>query len=533
MSSRPGVSIGTTLLVCACIALLALRVPVAAQPAMWIDEAFSLYHAHGAFAHLWTEGWRLESSPPLYYSVLWAWIRLVGDGEFAARLLSLALSAGSTAFVYAAARTLAGRVAGAVAALTWLLPALAFEYSIEIRPYALQHLCIAAALYAFARALVDARGGRLRDARAGIEALAPIVLAATASFYTHTTSFAFVAGLAASAALYGLATRAGRGYLLGWAAACTVTAVLCLPQAFVALDVAESNRAGLAWMPPTYDVVQQSRLWRWFALGQVSWSFGLSVPTALAVHAAFAVAAWRMRARPAVLAIGVGVSVLGLGAMMIAGALQSVLLPRTVLWLWLPLAVLVGCAAARVERPGVRSALVALGFVAVFAATTIEYLDERDSQRPWVGVLAELGERIVPGDRIVMLDPEIGCLLDRYAAGPLREAPRGRLELGEAQRFRSGQRLDIGCNRLPEVGPASLEPPAATWVLTADTLQRADLDAALANGSNGGLVSDTILRGGRVFATRIAPAPAFGAAGWCRRPADAVPANAERPGARP
>ncbi|MFZ4761179.1 MAG: glycosyltransferase family 39 protein, partial [Burkholderiaceae bacterium] len=138
MSSRPGVSIGTMLLVLACTALLALRVPVAAQPAMWIDEAFSLYHAHGSFAHLWTEGWRLESSPPLYYSVLWAWIRLVGDGEFAARLLSLALSAGSTAFVYAAARTLAGRVAAAVAALTWLLPALAFEYSIEIRPYALQ-----------------------------------------------------------------------------------------------------------------------------------------------------------------------------------------------------------------------------------------------------------------------------------------------------------------------------------------------------------------------------------------------------------
>jgi hypothetical protein len=148
-------------------------------------------------------------------------------------------------------------------------------------------------------------------------------------------------------------------------------------------------------------------------------------------------------------------------------------------------------------------------------------------------VLAELGERIVPGDRIVMLDPEIGCLLDRYAVGPLREAPRGRLELGEAQRFRSGQRLDIGCNRLPEVGLVSLEPPAATWVLTADTLQRADLDAVLANGSHGGLVSDTILRAGRVFATRIAPPPAFGAAGWCRRPADAVPANAERPGARP
>jgi hypothetical protein len=146
-------------------------------------------------------------------------------------------------------------------------------------------------------------------------------------------------------------------------------------------------------------------------------------------------------------------------------------------------------------------------------------------------VLAELGERIGPGERIVMLDPEVGCLLERYATGPLREAPRGRLELGDTQRFRSGQRLDIGCNRLPEVTPSSLGPPASTWVLTADALQRLDLDAVLL--ANGSTDADTIVRGGRVFATRIAPPPAFGATGWCRRPSGRSVSNAERPGARP
>jgi hypothetical protein len=505
---------GSTALGLACVALIALRVPIAAMPALWIDEVFSLYHSSRSLGHLWTEGWRLESSPPLYYTLLWAWMRAVGDGEFAARLLSLALYAGTTVFVYGAARTLSGRAAGTIASLTWLLPALLVEYSIEIRPYALQHLCIAAAIAAWARTLVAARAGELRDAPAVAKSLAPIVLAATASFYTHTTSFGFIAGLAGAAAAYGLATRAGRGYAAGWAAACAITAVLCLPQAFAAAGVAESNRAGLAWMPSTFDVVEQSRLWRCFALGQTYWSFGLSMPMALMVHAAFAAAAWRMRLRPEVLAIGVGASVLGIAAMLIAGTVQSVLLPRTVSWLWLPLAVLVGCAAASVDRRAVGPRAVAIGFVALFAATTVLNVQQRSAERPWSEVLAELSQRTLPGDAVVMLDPEIGCLLDRYAAGALRNAPRGRLELGDSQRFRSGQRLDIGCNVLPVVTADAFGSSGSTWVLTGDMAQRTDLDAVLAVGTNAARVSDTIVRGGRVMATRFGPSALARETGW-------------------
>jgi mannosyltransferase len=521
-----------------CVALLALRVPVAATPAMWIDEAFSLHHAQRSIGHLWAEGWRLESSPPLYYSVLWAWVRVFGDGEFGARLLSLVLYAGTAAFVYGAARTLGGRAAGAVAAPLSLMPALIFEYSIEIRPYALQHLFIAAAFFAWARVLVEVRHGRLHGPQAVARALAPVVLAATASFYTHTTSFAFIAGLAGSAALYGLATRglatrAGRSHAIAWAAACAVTAVACLPQALAALGVAQSNRAGLAWMPPTFDLVLQSRLWRSFALGHATWNFMLSIPAALAVFGAFALAAWRMRSRPEVLAIGVGVPLIGVTMMLIAGVMQSVLLPRTVSWLWLPLAILVGCAAAGLDRRAVWPRVAALGFAALFAATSFEYVREREAQRPWVGVLAELGDRIGAGERIVMLDPEVGCLLTRYASGRLRDAPRGRLELGEAQQFRSGQRLDIGCNRLPELGPESLAPPASTWVLTGDSLQRSDLDRVLARGVCGASVSGTIVRLGLVFATRIAPSAPSGASSDCAIPADSAASHATHPGARP
>lgn len=526
-------SAGHTALVFLCVALLAVRVPVAAVPAMWIDEAFSLYHAQRSIAHLWSEGWRLESSPPLYYSLLWAWVRVVGGGEFGARLLSLCLTAGTAACVYGAARTLGGRSAGAVAALLALMPALSIEFSIEMRPYALQHLCIAVALFAWARVLTEARHGRLRGPGEVARALAPVVLAAIASFYTHTTSFAFIIGLAGSAALYGVVTRAGRGYAIAWGTACAMTAAACLPQALAALEVAQSNRAGLAWMPPTFVLMGQVWLWRSFVLGHVPWPFLPSLPAVLVFYGLFAAAAWQMRARPEVLAIGVGISVLGVTMMLMAGLMQSVLLPRTVSWLWLPLAIMVGCAASTLDWRTLWARLAALGVAMLFAATSIGYANDRESQRPWSGVLVELGDRIKAGERVAMLDPELGCLLARYATGTLRDAPRGRLELGMAQQFRSGQRLDIGCNRIPELGPERLAPPASTWVLTGDDLQRSDLERVMARGVCGASVTDTITRGGHVFATRVSPRPQAGAIGDCPPQADIAAPNPAYAGARP
>ena len=261
-------------------------------------------------------------------------------------------------------------------------------------------------------------------------------------------------------------------------------------------------------MPPTYDLLQQSRLWRQFALGHVNWNFVVTTPLAGAVHGALAAAAWRMRSRPEVFALGVGVSVLGLVAMVIAGALQSVLLPRTVLWLWLPLAVLVGCAAGsfawRTWPPRV-AAVAALGLA---AATTFAFLEDRPVQRPWPHVIRELNTRVGRDDRVLVLDPEVGCLLERYADGNLRAALRARIEPGPRPRFR-GQRLDIGCNQLPAVAPESIARLAhgTDWVLTGDDTQRRELEALL-RGDPTLQVTEQIVQGGRTHATRVRQRPA-------------------------
>lgn len=485
--------------------LLMVRGTIANSPGLWIDEGFSLAHARGSFAQLWTEGWRLESSPPLYYSLLRAWTGLVGQSEVAARLLSVLLTGVSALFVHRAARVLAGPIAAGVAVLTWMLPALAFEYSIEIRPYALLMVFVAGSVFALARVLVAHRERRIGTASAALRAVAPVVLAGTAAFYTHTTAFACLVGLAAAALYHGWRTRAGAGFFAVWLGGCGALALLCAPHVVVALGVLDSNRAGLAWIPSSFDPRHLLLVGRHLVLGQIYWNTLLLTLLAAAVYVGLAVLAWRCRARTEVIAIGVVLPVVGFLALWVAGMSQPILMARTVLWLWVPLAVLVGCAAADLDwrRPVPRAAAVAAVLLA--AATTVGYLEDRPHQRPWHAALVALEARIQPGDGVLLLDSEVGCVLDRYAGPALRAAPRARLHLGRFQRFWSGQRLNLGCNDLPLVGASAIGHlnGSADWVLTGDERQRNDL-ARLLEHERGRLeVVDRIVIGRYPAATRI------------------------------
>lgn len=504
VSGRAG-SVAVVALGAAIGVMLMLRVVVAGVPSLWIDEGFSLYHARSALGQLWTEGWRLESSPPLYYTLLWAWTRLAGDSEPAARLLSVLLTAVSALYVHNAARVLAGRMAGAIAAFVWLLPALAFEYAVEIRPYPLLLVFVAGATAALARALVAHRDRRLGDTRAVVRAVAPVVLAGAAAFYTHTTSFAFLVGLAVAALYHGWRTRAGPGFVKAWVGACVALALLCAPQAFVALGVLGSNRAGLAWIPSSFDLQHLSMVVRHLVLGQIYWNGALTTLLALGVYAALAAAAWRVRAHAEVVAVGAVLPLVGFFAVWLAGLSQPILMSRTVLWTWVPLAVLAGCAAAGLDwrRSAPRVGLAAA--VLLSAATTAGYLADRPYQRPWRAALLELESRIKPGDGVLLLDSEVGCLVDRYAGPTLRAAPRARLHLGQFQRFWSGQRLNLGCNDLPLVGASAVGRlnGGADWVLTGDERQRNDLDRLLERERGRLRAIERIIIGRYPAATRI------------------------------
>jgi len=41
---------------------------------LWSDEAFSAYWIHRPLSYLWTDGLIIETTPPLYYTLLKLWI---------------------------------------------------------------------------------------------------------------------------------------------------------------------------------------------------------------------------------------------------------------------------------------------------------------------------------------------------------------------------------------------------------------------------------------------------------------------------
>ncbi len=491
-------------LIAAAFALLIVRLPLVNLPALWIDEAFSLYHARLSLAQLWGEGWRLESSPPLYYTALWGWIRLTSDSEASSRLFSLLLSGVAAYFVYRAARRLSGPLAGAMAAVAWLLPALGLEFSLEIRPYALQQCWIAMALSAFVSATRAWSAGHWRR-NDFLWRILPMVLAAVAAFYTHTTSMAFIGALAVAGLYFGWAMRAGRPYWLTWAATAALTALLCLPQILAAAQVLATNRAGLAWIPSSLDLRVLSQVVRQWALGTLPWSYPYSAPLAGLVFAVLASGAWRLRKRADVTAIGGVMGLAGALLLVLAGLVQSVLLTRTALWLWVPMAILLGCAIVTVDWRNPWRWPVAAALLGVFFSTNLAYVGGRAEQRPWRNSILMIAERARPGDRILVIDPEVACVLDHYAEGLLRTMPRARLELGREQRFRSRQRLDIVCNHLSsvELPAVAIMPAAGDWILTDGEQQRADLVALLQRTTGWLRTTDVIKGAGQVQATRV------------------------------
>jgi mannosyltransferase len=122
-------------------------------PAYWLDEAITVHETHDGFAGV-IHGLRtVEGGPPLYLSVIWAWQKVFGGSEIAVRSLSALLGTATVPIVYAAARELASRRAGLIAAALTATSPLLIWYSQEVRPYSLLVFLSALTLLYFIRAL--------------------------------------------------------------------------------------------------------------------------------------------------------------------------------------------------------------------------------------------------------------------------------------------------------------------------------------------------------------------------------------------
>jgi mannosyltransferase len=195
-----------------------VRVAWITHQSLWFDEVVSLTLAKQPFDSMLRGVARTESTPPLYYAVLWVWVRIFGTTALALRSASALIGVGTVVVIYLTGRIRFSRGAAFVAGALAATDPMMIWYSQETRAYALVTLFLAGTLYYFVRS----RARQCEHAPVGWGILAGLALA------THYFA-AFVVIPEALILIYGYRRRLRT--LLPALAIPAVTGVLLLPLA--------------------------------------------------------------------------------------------------------------------------------------------------------------------------------------------------------------------------------------------------------------------------------------------------------------
>jgi 4-amino-4-deoxy-L-arabinose transferase-like glycosyltransferase len=139
----------------------AIRFSTIDQQSLWLDEATTWGIVSHGLGHVLSTVPKTESTPPLYYVLVWLWSRVFGTGDVGLRSFSALCGTLTIPVMWALGRRLASERIGLVAALLTAVNPLLFWYSQEARTYALLVVLSALSLLAFARVLDEPTRGRL------------------------------------------------------------------------------------------------------------------------------------------------------------------------------------------------------------------------------------------------------------------------------------------------------------------------------------------------------------------------------------
>ncbi|MDQ6745683.1 MAG: glycosyltransferase family 39 protein, partial [Actinomycetota bacterium] len=138
-------------------ALLALAVVIRLltidNQSFWTDEALTAYEAHLPFGAMINTVTHVETTPPLYFVLIWAWAHVFGIGEVALRSISTLAGVAVVGIAYLATRELISRWAGVVAAALVTVNPFMIWFSQEARSYMLLAALTGASFLWFVRAL--------------------------------------------------------------------------------------------------------------------------------------------------------------------------------------------------------------------------------------------------------------------------------------------------------------------------------------------------------------------------------------------
>jgi mannosyltransferase len=412
-------------------------------------------------------------------------MQVFGEGEFSVRALSTAFGLLALPLVYLVGRELAGRSAGIVAAALYATAAPHIAYAQEARSYAQLTLVATVALLGLVRiscAVEDGRSVRRRD-------LALFAAGALATIYTHGVGVFYVAAMDASLLLVlaiqwrsgdAAARRRVLGAVAGGALANVAILVLAAPQ-FYSMVVLRSS-AGLAWMPtPTLRNVAGLIKDLLFAPGPGEtglWPGAAGLAVALAL---WGWVAWRSLRRPraVVLAVGLVLPLLAGAAMVAVSFARPVLLPRTALWLTIPLYALAGVAVASLPTARAKAMAVAAGLaLQIGGIATYHWTAFKDN---WREVLPAVAAAAGPNDLFVFLSSDMVPPFAYYWPGHAFDFDRCRLLADQGPGHYYVPMFEITLRCRAEISPQAVSTELATgrpvWLVARGEENVALLDA--------------------------------------------------------
>jgi mannosyltransferase len=385
----------------------------------WTDEALTAYEAHVPFGAMLNSVMHVETTPPLYFVLVWAWAHVVGIGEVALRTPSMLAGVVLVPIAYLSARELASRWAGVIAAALVTVNPFLIWYSQEARAYMLLTMLCGASLLWFARARRDPSRRNLAW-WAALSCLAVM---------TH-----FFAGFAiAPEALWLLWRAAGPGRAHGAGRArpvlIAVGVVAAVQAAMLPFAVADTSH-GVGWIastPRMHRIGQLTLEWGVSVLSrQGNWREGLAI---WALLAALVILLLRLggtpRERDGARAAAAITGFVFLVPLALGFLGEDYFLSRNEIPAMIPLLTLLAaaCAAPRARLPG--SAL-AVALLVIFSVAAVRVQTDGRYQRPdWRKVARALGPATRPR-AILAADGATGDPLKVYLPGVNWTEPRGR-----------------------------------------------------------------------------------------------------------
>ena len=357
----------------------------------WYDEAVTVglvRSSLGSMIHALPGG---ESTPPLYYGIVWVWGRIFGTSEVALRSLSAIIGAAAIPLAAAAGKEFFSKPAGALAgALVAASPFLVW-YSQEARAYSLYVVLSTLSLLLFARALNVPSRGR-------------VAWWAAASALAIWSQY-FAGFLVAAEAVVLLVDRRTRRHLalpfLGLAASTAILIPLVYRQA-------RNGRNG--WIADLSLGSRFEHATSWF-LGFPSHLWWVATAVAALLFATIVVADRRDRRVMLMLVALSGAAIVVPLTTLVVG--KDFWLYRNVIDAWVPLAVaLAGGVVSQGRAPSYARgllALVGISAVALLALKATDVVSDPHKRADWRGLASCLGSTD-PG-RVFLVTPSYNAVV--------------------------------------------------------------------------------------------------------------------------